>query len=395
MRRREFLKYGGALATFTAASTSLPSLLVAKTATDPADIPTGNDADFDLEIVDVDVELIDGSIVPMYAFAHTGKKPSIPGPILRVRQGDTVRIDIRNSSSRSHGFQILGQNNASISGLKPRNEDGEDTERIEFVATKPGTYFYVDGDNSPINRVLGLHGALIVEPTDGYADGKARKKPMPYPPAAAPANIKALFGALGEATIGGKPARFPGKAWRPGREYVWIFNQIDPVLCRRIAAGENLSASEFQEEFHPRYFTINGLCGIDSAHDKATCPTGRVGEPALLRTMNAGLATHSPHIHGNHVFVLTQSNAKGVPMYQEDVYEHDVWLMPPMMIRDVLLPFTTPPDLPPAPWKMVQEKYPLRYPMHCHNEISQTSAGGSYPMGLVTDWHIEGPLETS
>ncbi len=393
MRRREFLRYGGAFAAFTAASTSLPSLLAAQT-TDPGDAPTGEEADFDLEIVDVDVELIDGSVVPMYAFAHTGKPPTIPGPILRVKQGDTVRIDIRNSSTRSHGFQIMGQDNASVSGLEPHEGDGEDKARIEFVATKPGTYFYVDGDNMPVNRVLGLHGALIVEPKNGYADGAAKQKPMPYAPASS-ANIKALFGALGEGTIGGKPARFPGKAWQAGREYIWIFNQIDPALCRRIAAGENLSASEFQEQFHPRYFTINGLCGLNSAHDKATCPTGNMGEPALLRTMNAGLATHSPHIHGNHVFVLTQSNANGVPVYQQDLFEHDVWLMPPMMIKDVLLPFTAPPDVPPAPWRMSQEKYPLRYPMHCHNEISQTSAGGSYPMGLVTDWHIDGPLATS
>jgi hypothetical protein len=311
-----------------------------------------------------------------------------------VKQGDTVRIDIRNSSSHSHGFQIMGQDNASISGLDPHEGDGEDKARIEFVATKPGTYFYVDGDNMPVNRVLGLHGALIVEPKNGYADGAARQKPMPYAPASS-ANIKALFGALGERTIDGKPARFPGKAWQFGREYIWIFNQIDPAMCRRIAAGENLSASDFQEQFHPRYFTINGLCGLDSAHDKATCPTGRMGEPALLRTMNAGLATHSPHIHGNHVFVLTQSNANGVPVYQQDLFEHDVWLMPPMTIKDVLLPFTAPPDVPPAPWRMSQEKYPLRYPMHCHNEISQTSAGGSYPMGLVTDWHIDGPIATS
>ena len=40
---------------------------------------------------------------------------------------------------------------------------------------------------------------------DGYADGAAKQKPMPYPPASS-ANIKALFGALGEGTIGGKPA---------------------------------------------------------------------------------------------------------------------------------------------------------------------------------------------
>ena len=45
--------------------------------------------------------------------------------------------------------------------------------------------------------------------------------------------------------------------------------------------------------------------------------------------------------------------------------------MPPMEIKDVLLPYTAPPDVPPAPWRMVQEKYPLRYPMHCHNAVHE------------------------
>jgi hypothetical protein len=389
MHRRQFLKYGGAIAAFTSASTSLPSLLLAQTSGD--DSPSGVTADFDLEIVDVDVELIDGSTVPMYAFAPTGQTPSIPGPVIRVKQGTTVRIDVRNSSSKPHGFQVVGQNMTAAMQIAPSDGDGDDKIRIEFTATRPGTYLYVDGDNAPINRVLGLYGAFIVEPANGFADA-ARQKPMPYAPAAATPAIKSLFSSLGEATIGGQKARFPGKAWQPTREYIWIFNQIDPVLCRRIAAGEMLTAGDFQSQFHPRYFTINGLCGLDSAHDKKTCPTGRVGEPALIRTMNAGLATHSPHIHGNHVFVLTESNNNGVPDYQNSLNEHDVWTMPPMKIKDVLLPFTAPPDVPPAPWRMVQEKYPLRYPMHCHNEISQTSAGGSYPMGLVTDWHIDGPL---
>jgi hypothetical protein len=386
MRRREFIKYGSAAAAFAIASSSLPSLLSAQTSDDT---PSGATVDFDLEIVDVDVELIDGSLVPMYAFAIPGQPPSIPGPVIRVTQGDTIRIDLRNQSARPHGFQVLGQAMSGITGLAPHVGEGDDSVRIEFTATKPGTYFYVDGDNAPINRVLGLYGAFIVEPRNGLAGSK----PMPYAPDTATDSIKALFSALGESTIDGKPARFPGRPWTKGREYIWIFNQIDPVLCRRIGAGENLTPPEFQEQFQPRYFTLNGLCGIDSAHDKKTCPTGRVGDPALIRTMNAGLATHSPHIHGNHVFVLTQSDPNsGAPVHQGDLYEHDVWAMPPLMIKDVLLPFTAPPDVPPAPWKMVQEKYPLRYPMHCHNEISQTSAGGSYPMGLVTDWHIEGPL---
>ena len=156
-----------------------------------------------------------------------------------------------------------GPDNASVSGLKPRDGDGEDKERIEFVATKPGTYFYVDGDNSADQSRArpawsadrGAQKRLCGRQSQEEADALC-----------AGGRVREHQGALqrsGRGTIDGKPARFPGKAWRPGREYIWIFNQIDPVLCRRIAAGENLSASEFQEKFHPRYFTINGLCGLE------------------------------------------------------------------------------------------------------------------------------------
>ena len=69
--------------------------------------------------------------------------------------------------------------------------------------------------------------------------------------------------------------------------------------------------------------------------------------------------------------------------------------MPPMMIKDCPAAVHRSAGCAAGPLENVQEKYPLRYPMHCHNEISQTSAGGSYPMGLVTDWHIDGPLATS
>jgi hypothetical protein len=30
--------------------------------------------------------------------------------------------------------------------------------------------------------------------------------------------------------------------------------------------------------------------------------------------------------------------------------------------------------------------------MHCHTEMSQTAAGGNYPMGLVTHWEMTGAL---
>jgi hypothetical protein len=36
---------------------------------------------------------------------------------------------------------------------------------------------------------------------------------------------------------------------------------------------------------------------------------------------------------------------------------------------------------------------PLTYPMHGHDELSQTAAGGNYPQGMVTTWEITGDLD--
>jgi hypothetical protein len=36
---------------------------------------------------------------------------------------------------------------------------------------------------------------------------------------------------------------------------------------------------------------------------------------------------------------------------------------------------------------------PLSFPMHGHNELSQSAAGGNYPQGMVTHWEIEGDVD--
>ena len=108
--------------------------------------------------------------------------------------------------------------------------------------------------------------------------------------------------------------------------------------------------------------------------------------------MNAGLATHSVHIHGNHCMILTDSDAAGVHHLESNVYERDVWMLKPMHRIDVLLPFERPPDIPLAAWPMKEEPWPLRYVMHCHCEMSQTAGGGNYPQGAGTHWEMTGPL---
>lgn len=146
----------------------------------------------------------------------------------------------------------------------------------------------------------------------------------------------------------------------------------------------------------PKYFTINGKSGFFAAHDPDTSPFGKIGEPALIKTVNTGNFIFSPHVHGNHFYVLYENSIK-----QKNVVFLDTYTLKPMDRKDILIPFIRPPDIPDGAWPPIEEltqvlggvsQSPLQYPMHCHNEPSQTSAGGNYPSGVVLHWQITGDL---
>jgi hypothetical protein len=128
--------------------------------------------------------------------------------------------------------------------------------------------------------------------------------------------------------------------------------------------------------------------------------------------LSVGLCHHATHIHGNHLFELAHSvltadafvptmgasttAALGEPIVHDNIWERDVWPTWPMQIRDMLLPYEAPPDIPNWQAKYAteptaaEEKFPLRYVMHDHCEMATTAAGGNYPQGAVTHWEILG-----
>lgn len=199
-----------------------------------------------------------------------------------------------------------------------------------------------------------------------------------------------MFAELGRA--GGE---FPGHPWDIQRQMLWIFNEVDPDWNARAEAGRPIDPSEFVAGFVPRYFTLNGRSGCDSAHARDTHPEGKIGEPMLLRTMNAGAMVHGPHVHGNHVLVLTLDGR-----VLRDVWKKETFVIEPAQRVDVLLPYIQPPDIPDEAWpprqeltleefrRNVHDPGRLTFPMHPHNELSQTAAGGNYPLGMITDWTI-------
>lgn len=377
MQRRRFLKLGCA---GTAVAAVSPGLAWAQTG-----------RSVNLTIEPVDNEMIDGSMVFMLAFFLNGEQAR---PVIRAREGASLTISVRNLDTRPHGFAITGIPSAAIPSIAPGA-----LASVTFVVPVGGSYIYFDPTNSPVNRLIGLHGAFVVLPRLGTTPNGS---PTPFSRASQTRAIQLIFDAMGRS-----PA-YPGNQWDPAdptRDKVWVISQTDPSLNARIERGETVDGATVRAGFLPRFFHVNGLSGFDTADHNGTPPDaraaarlteafGRQGQPTVIRTLNAGLALHSMHIHGNHVFALTDvdTTESQAIIFEKNVLERDAWRLQPLDRRDVLLPFDKPREIPPSRWPPRQEPFPLRYVIHCHTEMSQTAAGGNYPMGLVTHWEMTAPL---
>ena len=325
-----------------------------------------------LLMVDAQMEMSDRVQLPVWVFQKEGDVPRLPGIAIFSVEGDSIEINITNKLTVKHSFYIP---DVVDSGDILPNE----TVTVRFNAPAAGTYMYYDNLNAPMNRVMGLHGPLVVMPQ------------IPFTPYSNPnTSMHNLFSDLGTT------AHFPGNLWDPARNWFWFLNSFDPIKNNAAAASPSMSASNFTNGYMSQYFTINGKSGFFSSHDPHTRLSGNVGQPCLVRCMNAGLITHSYHLHGNHAYQLTNSDFdRGTTVISENIRMLDAWPLAPLQGKDMLVPFIQPPDIPASKWPPVQEKFPLDFPMHCHTEPSQTAAGGNYPHGLLTHFIITGPINTT
>lgn len=365
MNRREFLKFG----TYGIAALAMgSSVMTPKIFRSMASAAVLENTPLRLMMQDVLAEMVDRTVVNMWAFADDIHGPRIPGTVLFAEEGQTLDIILSNNMDEQHAFAIPGV--VGSGALEPGQ-----TIRLTFPAPEAGTYMYLDPLNTPVNRVMGLHGTLVVLPGAGNT---------PY--SRPTSQVQSLFDALG--TKGNTPDIFPGDPWTADRTRIWMFNTIDPKkndLVKNQPAGTVIDQARFTSNYLPRYFTISGRTGFFSSHDPLIFPHGNIGQPLLLRLLNAGLATHSPHIHGNHVYELSKNGE-----IFDNVILLDTWTMEPGTVKDLLLPFIQPPDAYPWPPSNIRE-FPMPFAMHCHTEMSQTAAAGNYPQGLITDWEITSP----
>jgi CopA family copper-resistance protein len=97
-----------------------------------------------------------------------GINGSVPAPLIRLKQGQNVRLAVTNSldvdsSLHWHGllvpFQMDGVPGISFTGIKPGA-----TFVYEFPVMQSGTYWY--HSHSGPQEQLGLHGPIVIDPAD-------------------------------------------------------------------------------------------------------------------------------------------------------------------------------------------------------------------------------------
>jgi nitrite reductase (NO-forming) len=97
---------------------------------------------------------------------------AVPGPVMRVKQGDDVSIHLDNSTSEAHGIEVMA---AQIS---PSHFSGDPTAAVDysFKANVPGVFDYQCSAIPMLDHVAsGMYGMMIVEPSKGWPDGFAQE----------------------------------------------------------------------------------------------------------------------------------------------------------------------------------------------------------------------------
>jgi nitrite reductase (NO-forming) len=117
-----------------------------------------------IETVELDGKLDDGTTFTYWTFAR-----KVPGPMLRVREGDTVEVALTNNrnSKAVHSIDLHAATGGLGGGEHTQVAPGE-TKTITFKALNPGLYVYHCATPSVAHHIsAGMYGLILVEPKGG------------------------------------------------------------------------------------------------------------------------------------------------------------------------------------------------------------------------------------
>src|SRR6266851_959881 len=95
---------------------------------------------------------------------------TVPGPVLKVRQGDEVSIKLMNHSGDAHGIDV------HAAQISPERFSGDPMNSVgySFKAEVPGVYAYHCSAIPILDHIgSGMYGMMVVAPKAGWPNGQA------------------------------------------------------------------------------------------------------------------------------------------------------------------------------------------------------------------------------
>ena len=134
-------------------------------ATAPERLPEGQVHDIDLVIKETTMTVAPGFVQAVWTFGGT-----VPGPVIRVTVGDTIRIHLKNPATSKlphsidfHASQVAW--NDEMTSINPGEE-----KLYEWTADYAGVWMYHCGTAPALHHIAnGMYGMVIVEPKGGLA----------------------------------------------------------------------------------------------------------------------------------------------------------------------------------------------------------------------------------
>ena len=114
-----------------------------------------------------------GRAIRIEAFGESSSAPSVPAPLIRVREGATIAATVRNDLD--HAMRVHGLCDRSESACAPLDVPAGQSRQVTFRSGPAGTYHYwatTSGMPLPFRASddTQLSGAFIVDPRDRAAD---------------------------------------------------------------------------------------------------------------------------------------------------------------------------------------------------------------------------------
>ena len=160
----------GGAATAPKAALAPVSTQAVSIAMDPTQVPKAlgtrapQRVKYHIETVELDGKLDDGTTFTYWTF---NKK--VPGPMLRVKKGDTVELTLTNAknSKAIHSIDLHSVTGGHGGGEHTQVAPGQ-SKTVTFKALNPGLYVYHCATPSVAHHIsAGMYGMILVEPPEG------------------------------------------------------------------------------------------------------------------------------------------------------------------------------------------------------------------------------------